>query len=708
MLTPEHPNGPFLITDRDGNCIAVIDPASRKVVPTLSAPVPLVARGAGDELVLRTSVDRTDLPRALDSNTLLHALPGALARTAVAPRLLRRSELTGPAGFAGRADVPGLLSLSGIFPDQGSYSGGTLVTIVGRHFTGATSVYFGSRQAASFSVLDDRTIVAVTPAGNGAVPVTVTTPGGSARVGYFFYLYWPSISRLIPSAGPVGGGNVVELVGANLSTALLVHFGDAIAFPTAVSEGQLLVTAPPVAGPGTVPVYVTTIGGVSNQLPYTYAAAPSVNSVSPATGPIAGGTTLVVRGTGLGRVTAVTVGGVPAVSFRAYSDTLLVVVTPPGAPGPADLVITTPGGSVTVSGGFGYQAPTQTAVSSAPDPSVVGEAVAFTAVVTGVPPTTGTPTGTVTFDFGDGSAPVPAALTDGAATVSHVYTAPSGTPYEVSVSYGGDVFFVPSSGTDTQVVGAASTTTTVQVSPDPSLAGQGVTLVARVAPVPPGDGAPTGTVTFDFGDGTPTVTAPLTGGAATVTHAYDDAAEDPYTITAAYSGDGNFTASTGTDTQTVQQAASNTDLSLAPNPSVAGQPVTATATVITVPPGAGSPTGTVTFDFGDGTAPVTVPLTGGTAAVDHAYADAAATSYTVTATYNGDGNIAPSTETAALTVGQAASATAVTASPSPAAVGEPVTFGATVTTVPPGAGTPTGTVTFDFGDGTTPVTVALT
>ncbi|MFJ9469872.1 Ig-like domain repeat protein [Streptomyces caniferus] len=702
MLTPERPDGPFLITDRDGNCIAVIDPASRKVVPTLRAPVPLVARGAGDDLVLRTTADRADLPRALDSGMLLHALPGALARTATAPGLLRRTDL------AGRADVPGLQGLSGIFPDQGSYSGGTLVTIVGRHFTGATAVYFGARRAAAFSVLDDRTIVAVTPSGSGAVPVTVTTPGGSARIGYFFYLYWPVISRLIPSAGPVGGGNVVELVGANLSTALLVHFGDAIAFPTAVSERQLLVTAPPVAGPGTVPVYVTTIGGVSNQLPYTYAAVPSVTGVSPSTGPIAGGTTLVVSGTGLSRVTAVTVGGVPAVSFRAYSDTLLLVVTPPGTPGPADLVITTPGGSVTVSGGFGYQAPTETAVSSAPDPSAVGEAVTFTAVVTGVPPTTGTPTGTVTFDFGDGSAPVPAALTGGTASVGHVYTAPSGTPYEVTVSYGGDVFFIPSSGTDTQVVEAASTTTTVQTSPDPSLAGQAVTLVARVSPVPPGDGAPTGTVTFDFGDGSPTVTAPLSSGAATVTHAYPDAAEDPYAVTAAYSGDGNFTASTGTDTQTVQQAASATDVSLAPSPSVAGQPVTVTATVTAVPPGAGTPTGTVTFDFGDGSPTATAPLTDGVAAVDHAYTDAAATSYTVTATYNGDGNIAASTGTAAQTVGQAASTTAVTASPNPAAVGEPVTFGATVTAVPPGAGTPTGTVTFDFGDGTAPVTVPLT
>ncbi|WP_373433767.1 IPT/TIG domain-containing protein [Streptomyces sp. 2114.4] len=54
-----------------------------------------------------------------------------------------------------------------MFPDHGSYSGGTLVTIVGRHFTGATAVYFGTRPAAGFSVLDDRTILAVPPRAAG-------------------------------------------------------------------------------------------------------------------------------------------------------------------------------------------------------------------------------------------------------------------------------------------------------------------------------------------------------------------------------------------------------------------------------------------------------------------------------------------------------------------------------------------------------------
>ncbi|WP_395368525.1 Ig-like domain repeat protein [Streptomyces tubercidicus] len=695
MLTPESPYGLVILTDCQGNCIALVDPMSHRVVPFLGAPAPLAVRDDVGGPVVRTVVD--------GAATLLGALAGVRNRLASAPSWGRLDTVaTRPGRLAERNQF------SGVFPDQGSTGGGTLVTIIGRNFTRATAVSFGPRPAASFAVLDDRTVVAVTPSCQGSVPITVTTPGGSARVGYFFYLPWPSLAGIAPATGPIGGGNTVILTGANLSTSLRVYFGDAVAFPTVLSDREISVTVPPTTGPGTVPVYVTTLGGVSNRLLYTYATVAHVTGVSPDTGPIAGGTTLVLTGSGLARVTGVTIGGVPVSSFRAFSDSLLVVVTPPGVPGPADIVLTTPGGSVTLPGGFDHKAPSVVTVTSAPDPAPVGQPVTFTATLEGVPSTTGTPSGTVLFDFGDGTAPVTVSLTDGTATVEHAYTGPSDTPYAVTVDYGGDLYFLPATGTDTQAIEAASTTTTVTSGPDPSQVGQPVTFVARVAPTPPGAGAPTGTVTFDFGDGTAPVTMPMAGGSATVTHAYPDAAGLPYPVTATYSGDDNFTDSTGTDSQTVQQAATTTAVDLAPQPSVAGQPVTVTATVAAVPPGVAVPTGTVTFDFGDGTPPVDVPLTDGTAAISHAYAGTAASPYTVTATYPGDGNLEPSTGTGSQSVGPSGSTTTVVSAPDPSTVGEPVTFGATVSALAPGAGTPTGTVTFDFGDGSTPVTAPLT
>ncbi|MEU8828343.1 Ig-like domain repeat protein [Streptomyces sp. NPDC048636] len=701
MPTPYRPYGLVIVTDGGGDCLAVVDPESHRIVRTLRAPIPLVARSAPDRLVICTAADLNGVPATLDTAALLGSLPRP--RAGAGP-------LFAAARSGAEEDPPTILleAFSGVFPDQGPYGGGTLVTIIGHHFGFATDVSFGPHPAASFSVLDDETIVAVSPWGTGAVPVTVTTPGGTAPIGIFYYIPWPGLKTITPDAGPVGGGNVVELTGVNLSTAQLVYFGDSLAFPTAVSDQQLLVTAPPATGAGTVPVWVAAVGGVSNRLAYTYAPVPTVTGVTPSTGPIAGGSTLVLTGTGLSLVSAVTVGGVPAVSFRAYSDTLLVVVTPPGTPGSADITVTTPGGTVTLAGAFGYLAPTETAVSSLPDPSLVGEPVTITATVTGVPPTTGTPTGTVTFDFGDGTEPVTTSLTDGTATVGHTYLAPSQTPYTITATYNGEVLFFASTGTDTQVVTAASTTTTVTGSPDPSQTGQPVTFVARVAPVAPGAGTPNGTVTFDFGDGTPTVDLPLSGVAVTVDHVYTSTSGSPYTVTATYSGDTNFTASGGTDTQTVGQATTSVAVGVSPSPSTAGEPVTVTATVSALPPGAGTPTGTVTFDFGDGTPPVPVTLTGSTAETTHTYAGTTGSPYTITATYSGDADFSAASGTAGATVGQSASTTTVISGPDPAAAGEPVTFTATVAAVPPGAGTPTGTVTFDFGDGTPPVPVTLT
>ncbi|WP_405407308.1 IPT/TIG domain-containing protein [Streptomyces decoyicus] len=132
MLTPCRPRGLLVVTDRGGNCVAVIDPESPGQVRTLGAPVALTAQGPSDCLALCTSVD------------------GARAAAAIAGRAL-----SGTFGF--------LNPFSGVFPDQGSYSGGTAVTLIGRHFTDATAVHFGARPAPSFTVLDDETIVTVSP-----------------------------------------------------------------------------------------------------------------------------------------------------------------------------------------------------------------------------------------------------------------------------------------------------------------------------------------------------------------------------------------------------------------------------------------------------------------------------------------------------------------------------------------------------------------
>src|SRR6202011_325357 len=69
--------------------------------------------------------------------------------------------------------------------------------------------------------------------------------------------------------------------------------------------------------------------------------------------------------------------------------------------------------------------------------------------------------------------------------------------------------------------------------------------------------------------------------------------------------------------------------------------------------------------------------------------------HSITVVYSGDPNFAGSTSAAlAETVNPAASSTAVTSSLNPSVFGQAVTFTATVSAVAPGAGTPSGTVTF--------------
>ncbi|MCM2578917.1 Ig-like domain repeat protein, partial [Streptomyces meridianus] len=269
--------------------------------------------------------------------------------------------------------------------------------------------------------------------------------------------------------------------------------------------------------------------------------------------------------------------------------------------------------------------------------------------------------------------------------------------------------YTGSSDTEPHTVNAAATTTTVAGSPNPSVVGEDVIATATVVANAPGAGTPTGNVTFDFGDGSPTVTVPLMSGTATTPpHAYTSVSGSPYTITATYTGTSDYTGSSDTDTQDVNPALTDITLVDSPDPSVVGEDVTATATVVAVAPGGGTPTGSVDFDFDDGTPVVNVPLDGtGTATTPvHAYTTAGV--YAITATYNGNDDYLVSFDADPHVVNPADTTTTIISDdPDPSAIGEDVTVTATVVAVGPGGGTPTGTVDFDFGDGNTADDVPL-
>jgi hypothetical protein len=168
-----------------------------------------------------------------------------------------------------------------VLPADGSPQGGTSVLLTGSGFKGATAVKFGAQAATSFQVLSDDAILAVSPAGNGAVAVVVTETAGPVTVGTFTYM---GVTGLSTSSGGSSGGTTVTITGEGFDNMRAVAFGNAFIPrsqipPADISDTQITVTAPPQFGSDSSTVDVQVIGdfGVSQPTPadkYTYTGPP--------------------------------------------------------------------------------------------------------------------------------------------------------------------------------------------------------------------------------------------------------------------------------------------------------------------------------------------------------------------------------------------------------------------------------------------------
>jgi len=87
----------------------------------------------------------------------------------------------------------------------------------------------------------------------------------------------------------------------------------------------------------------------------TTTAPPTISDIVPDAGPASGGTVVVITGTNLTGTTGVTFGDTAITTPCIIdSDTQITCTTPPHTSGVVDVTVTTPGGSITVPGGFTY------------------------------------------------------------------------------------------------------------------------------------------------------------------------------------------------------------------------------------------------------------------------------------------------------------------------------------------------------------------
>ena len=176
---------------------------------------------------------------------------------------------------------------------------------------------------------------------------------------------------------------------------------------------------------------------------------------------------------------------------------------------------------------------TTTITSDNPDPSVRGQTITVNYTVAVTAPGMGTPTGNVTVSDGVNSCMAAAAA--GSCNVA-LTTVGNRT---LTATYAGDANFSGSTSADEpHTVNKANTTTTINSNtPNPSMQNAAVVVTYSVAVTAPGTGTPTGTVTVS--DGVDSCTASVATGSCMITLT----TSGMRTLTATYSGDGNFNTS---------------------------------------------------------------------------------------------------------------------------------------------------------------------
>jgi hypothetical protein len=330
-------------------------------------------------------------------------------------------------------------------------------------------------------------------------------------------------------------------------------------------------------------------------------------------------------------------------------------------------------------------------VTANPNPSVLNQAVTFTAVVGAE---FGTPTGEVAFFSGG--------VQIGTGNLSNVngqqvatFTTANLTlgSHMITARYLGSAGHMPTESQVTHLVNPIGTTVTISASPSPSVFGQAVTFTAVVGA---NSGTPTGLVSF-FNNGMQIGTGNLAtlNGQQVATFTTAGLNAGMHTITAKYLGAIGFSESTSNPfSHTVNPASTTITITVAPVAATIGQPVTLTATVSSP---AGFPTGTVNF-FNGGVQIGTGNLAtlNGQQVATFTTTELPLGTHDLSAKYVGSDNFAGSqTSPVTVTVSPASTTVALTSSNNATVFGQEVTFRAVV-----GAsfGTATGTVDFFAGD----------
>ncbi|MFT7581834.1 MAG: hypothetical protein ACI9MR_003512, partial [Myxococcota bacterium] len=346
------------------------------------ALVALVGEGFEAEMtVMFGERQATQIAVGGDSVAIMSTPPGVLPG-AVDVVVTRNSDGQTSTLNGGYSYVPGpgqLLVLEAI-PDEGPVAGGSKATLNGSGFVEGAEVFFGDKKATGVRVLGNEALTLTVPAGAalGATNIRVTLPEGDSHTLERGYTYFPEgplgkveVLGVIPSTGPLVGGNIVTVEGNGFVTGTTVSFGNTAATDVRVlGPDAITVTVPEGTGPGLVEVRVNVPANETNETAvaaflenaYAYEVeAPtqlSLLNVIPAQGPLAGGNTVALRGSGFEEGTKVFFDGMAALNVQQLGANGLTAIMPEGTDaGAVDVRVELPDGgdAVLLDDGYTYE-----------------------------------------------------------------------------------------------------------------------------------------------------------------------------------------------------------------------------------------------------------------------------------------------------------------------------------------------------------------
>jgi hypothetical protein len=223
---------------------------------------------------------------------------------------------------AGGVAVPSITNSS---PSSGP--AGTSVTITGTNFgasQGTSTVAFNGTTGVATTWSSTSIVVPVpSSATSGNVVVSV---GGQASNGVAFTVILPpSLTSLSPTAGPVGTSVTISGNGFGASQGnSTVSFNGTAATATSWSATSIVTFVPNGATSGNV---VVRVGGLASN-GVAFAVTPSINSISPSSGPA--GTSVTITGTNFGQTqgTSTVMFGSSTATVTGWSNTSVVAIVP--------------------------------------------------------------------------------------------------------------------------------------------------------------------------------------------------------------------------------------------------------------------------------------------------------------------------------------------------------------------------------------------